>query len=52
MLLIDLSVYGVENVLALRGDAPKSEEDSIPEEKGTTNAQWASEQIKQMRLKV
>jgi methylenetetrahydrofolate reductase (NADPH) len=46
--LIDLSFIGVENVLALRGDAPKTEGRFIPEENGHHFASELVEQIKQM----
>lgn len=46
--LIDLSFIGVENVLALRGDAPKTEGRFIPEENGHHFASELVEQIRQM----
>jgi len=46
--LIDMSFIGVENVLALRGDAPKLEGRFIPDEKGHHFASELVEQIKQM----
>lgn len=43
--LIDLNFIGVENVLALRGDAPKTEGKFVPEEKGHS---YASELVSQI----
>ncbi|WP_192349490.1 methylenetetrahydrofolate reductase [NAD(P)H] [Algoriphagus sp. Y33] len=46
--LIDLNFIGVENVLALRGDAPKSEGKFIPEADGHGYASELVEQIMRM----
>ncbi len=46
--LIDLNFIGVENVLALRGDAPKSQGKFIPEENGHHFASELVDQIKRM----
>ena len=46
--LIDLNFIGVENVLALRGDAPKSEGKFIPETEGHGYASELVEQILKM----
>jgi methylenetetrahydrofolate reductase (NADPH) len=46
--LIDLNFIGVENVLALRGDAPKSEGKFIPESNGHHYASELVEQIVRM----
>lgn len=43
--LIDLNFIGVENVLALRGDAPKTEGKFVPEQKGHS---YASELVSQI----
>lgn len=43
--LIDLNFIGVENVLALRGDAPKTEGKFVPESKGHS---YASELVSQI----
>lgn len=43
--LIDLNFLGIQNVLALRGDARKSENSFVPEEKGH---QYASELVTQI----
>jgi len=43
--LIDLNFIGVENVLALRGDAPKSEGRFVPEEDGHSYTNELVEQI-------
>lgn len=46
--LIDLDFLGVHNVLALRGDAPKSDRTFIPEENGHNYAIDLMDQIKNM----
>ena len=46
--LIDLNFLGVDNVLALRGDAPKSDRTFIPEEGGHNYAIELMGQIKKM----
>jgi methylenetetrahydrofolate reductase (NADPH) len=46
--LIDLNFIGVENVLALRGDAPKSEGKFVPEPNGHSYASELVEQIIRM----
>ncbi|WBL44978.1 methylenetetrahydrofolate reductase [NAD(P)H] [Algoriphagus halophytocola] len=46
--LIDLNFIGVENVLALRGDAPKTEGKFIPEAEGHSYASELVEQIMRM----
>lgn len=46
--LIDLNFIGVENVLALRGDAPKTEGRFIPEPEGHAYASELVEQIQRM----
>ena len=46
--LIDLNFIGVENVLALRGDAPKSEGKFVPEPNGHSFASELVEQIIRM----
>jgi methylenetetrahydrofolate reductase (NADPH) len=46
--LIDLSFIGVENVLALRGDAPKSEGKFVPEKEGNSFACELVDQIVKM----
>ncbi|MEN2282510.1 methylenetetrahydrofolate reductase [NAD(P)H] [Algoriphagus sp. SE2] len=46
--LIDLNFIGVENVLALRGDAPKTEGKFIPEPNGHNYASELVEQIVRM----
>ncbi|OJU78433.1 MAG: methylenetetrahydrofolate reductase [NAD(P)H] [Bacteroidetes bacterium 47-18] len=43
--LIDLHYLGVDNVLALRGDAPKNERFFTPEEKGNRNAYELVQQV-------
>ncbi|MFC3881649.1 methylenetetrahydrofolate reductase [NAD(P)H] [Algoriphagus namhaensis] len=46
--LIDLNFIGVENVLALRGDAPKTEGKFVPEENGHSYASELVQQIVRM----
>jgi methylenetetrahydrofolate reductase (NADPH) len=46
--LIDLHFLGIDNVLALRGDALRTERSFVPEEGGNSNALDLIEQIENM----
>jgi methylenetetrahydrofolate reductase (NADPH) len=48
--LIDLHYLGIDNVLALRGDAPKNERFFTPEDKGNKNAFELVQQINNLNL--